>query len=165
MKNLKLASFSIMFLFTILFFTSCDKEDEISLEQQRIETLAAGAWSLTSSTRNGVELDFGGTLVFLNTYGYCILSSGDCGGSNSYVWELDNTGEIIHGSSKFTYRMHDEGTKMTKNTIETTTNGVTSLCTSNCEDVFTVLEWSDTKHVLETVDGNGDVSTLTMEMF
>jgi len=159
-----LLNITFLLLISSFLFVSCEPAVETSADQLRIETLSAGAWSLTSSTLNGVERDFGGVLVYhTQTHGYCQVVDGDCNGSNAYVLELDNNGGTITGSAVFTYKMHEEGTKMTITTIETTTNGVTTPCSSNCSYEFTVLEWSNTKHVLETVDSNGDVWTRTME--
>ncbi len=162
MKNFKRLNY--LLLFTIFVLGSCDKDEEISIDQQRIETLAAGAWTMTSTTVDGVERDLGGTLTsHTQTHGYCILADSDCSGSNAFVLELDNNGGILTGGSTFTYKIHENGTMMTINVINSTFNGVTSPCSSDCETVFTFSEWSNTKHVLETTDGTSAVVVRTME--
>ena len=147
----------------IFILGGCNNEEEVSVDQQRIETLAGGAWTLTSTTVDGTERDFGGTLVsHTQTHGLCTVEDGDCSGSNAYVLELAD-GTIVTGGSTFTYKIHEEGKKMTIKVSDQTTNGETSTCTNDCESVFDIKEWSDTKHVLETTDNDGHVIVRTME--
>ena len=160
MKKFKLLN--ILLLFSLFAIVSCGDDENIN--QDYIETLAAGDWTLTSTTINGVERDFGGILTsHSQTHLSCDLEVGDCSGSNSYVLELDNNGGTITGGSSFTYKIHDEGTMITFNVSTTTTNGVTTPCTTGCVTVFEILEWTDTKHRLQSIDANGDTVIRTME--
>ncbi|MBL4704321.1 MAG: hypothetical protein JKY54_07360 [Flavobacteriales bacterium] len=154
MKLFKIIALSS--IITLAFF-SCSKD------QKYVRWIGDGDWTRTSVTLNGVEMDLGGTLTeHTQTHDVCKVKKGDCTGSNSYTLEL-TVGGTLTGSSTFTYKVHEKGTKITYTVLTSTTNGVTSDCTSGCVTEFDIDEISKDKHILATTDANGDVWVRTME--
>ena len=140
-----------------------ERSDHHAVNKGHTETLTAGDWKLTSATLNGEERNLGGTLIeHVQKHDPCDPAEEDCKGSKTYTLELEDDGGTETGGSTFTYRVHGGGKYMIVNTISTTKAGATTPCTSGCETVMEIVEWSDTKHVVKIVDGD-DIYIRTME--
>lgn len=137
----------IFTLISIVFF-SCSKD------QKYEKWLGDGTWTLTSNTLDGVEDAWGGSTSFTQTYNGCKVKDEDCAGSYEYTIE-EGSGETIIGGSTFSYRIHEDGTKITFTYLTYTYDGNTRDCTDDCTLTWDILEMEKDRHVISTEDNNG----------
>ncbi len=153
-----MAKTNLVFVFLLLSFilASCSKDQKV------VEWLGDGTWLLTSSTVNGVESSYGGTIILIQTYNECKVKDVDCTGFHDYTIE-ENLGGIVTGRGTFLYRIHEKGTKITLTTLTKTFDGETRTCTYDCVSTWDILEMEENRHVIRSIDDNDDVYILEFQ--
>ena len=162
----------LMYAVAFLYLSSCSDdlqsdEEVVLTNQDYVEILSAGEWTLTSQTFNGEEIDNGVTTSdHTQIYDPCPLTEGPCNGRNSFKTQNQSTGETIERSTSFIYSISEDLTVLAITLVSattTTTTSHTTFCTQNCKTVYRILEWSDSKHVLRTINLSGDTIIQILE--
>jgi|TARA_B110000114_G_C15072859_1_gene390449 hypothetical protein len=149
---------------TLLILSSCSKDQDLDLNQEYVDLFSESTWIQISITKNDEELDLGGNFTeHTMTFEQCNVNDGDCNVSESYVLELDNNSGTILGGSSHTYRVHDNGTKLTLTLLNYTSNGVTNSCDIDCVSTYDIVQITNDKLVLTHIDENNDVWVRTIE--
>jgi hypothetical protein len=151
-----------LFIAASLLFTSCSKDDEplapVDQNQETINMLSNTHWKLTKDVQGGVEKDISSIKNHFQGHGH--HESGLIGeGHTSYIITVN--GDDISASADWTYKVHDDGNKMTITTISNTYNG--TIIPSGIVYEMTFIEISSTKHVA-TFTLNGVLIERTYEV-
>lgn len=144
------------FIVVSLLFVSCNKDDDankddapIDLNQKTITMLSNTHWALSKDVQDGVEKDISSIKNHFQSYGH--HNSGSTGkGHTSYI--INVNGVDISASADWTYKVHENGNKMTITTLNNTFNG--TIMPSGVVYEMTFIEISNTKHkVTFTLNG------------